>query len=147
MSWFREGGGVQTSRTSRAGKGGNNCVFIIPLTPGPGNCVHGLWQRYPKWFYYYWTKHHLDEFQRIAAGKVTTMGHIQRHHLSEAFIVISPERLLRCMTETFAPLLDAIISNRLESRALTERRDALLPKLISGGLRVPEASRFAGKAC
>jgi type I restriction enzyme S subunit len=42
---------------------------------------------YPKWFYYYCTAHHLDEFQRIAADKATTMGHIKRNHLQEALVL------------------------------------------------------------
>ena len=32
---------------------------------------------YPKWFYYYWTKHHLQEFIHIAKDKAVTMGHIK----------------------------------------------------------------------
>ncbi|WP_236001862.1 restriction endonuclease subunit S domain-containing protein [Paraburkholderia elongata] len=30
---------------------------------------------FPKWFYYFWTKHHLASFRQIAASKATTMGH------------------------------------------------------------------------
>ena len=43
---------------------------------------------YPKWFYFYWTKFHLDEFIKIAESKATTMGHIQRKHLTEAKVVV-----------------------------------------------------------
>ena len=32
-------------------------------------------QSYPKWFYYQLIQYHLPEFQHIAAGKTTTMGH------------------------------------------------------------------------
>ncbi|WDT79484.1 MAG: restriction endonuclease subunit S [Candidatus Manganitrophus sp.] len=39
---------------------------------------------YPKWFYYLWIRRYLADFRHIAAAKATTMGHIQRHHLSEA---------------------------------------------------------------
>ena len=46
--------------------------------------------KFPKWFYFQWVKYHLPHFQQIAAGKATTMGHIQRHHLSEA---LEPVRL------------------------------------------------------
>jgi len=56
--------------------------------------------------------------------------------------VIPPRRLLRRMTEIVGPLLDAIINNRLESRTLAELRDTLLPKLISGELRVPGSDRL-----
>ena len=40
--------------------------------------------RYPAWFFSQWVRHHLEEFQAIAASKATTMGHIQRGHLKEA---------------------------------------------------------------
>ena len=43
---------------------------------------------YPKWFYYLWTKYHLAEFQRIAADKAVTMGHIKREHLSQALCIV-----------------------------------------------------------
>ena len=39
---------------------------------------------FPKWFYYLWIHEHLPTFREIAAGKATTMGHIQRHHLTDA---------------------------------------------------------------
>ena len=38
--------------------------------------------KFPKWFYFLWTRHHLPDFRATAAGKATTMGHIQRHHLT-----------------------------------------------------------------
>jgi type I restriction enzyme S subunit len=39
---------------------------------------------YPRWFIYLWTRKHLNNFREIAASKATTMGHIQRSHLSAA---------------------------------------------------------------
>lgn len=91
---------------------------------------------YPKWFYYLWTKHHLRAFQAAAADKATTMGHIQRSHLSDALSVCPPSDLLSGFSETFVPLIEKIIATRVESRTLARLRDALLPKLISGELRV-----------
>lgn len=91
---------------------------------------------YPRWFYYLWTKHHLPEFRSIASAKVTTMGHIQRHHLSEAVVVIpSNDELVRA-DSTFAPLIEKIVANSVESRTLAALRDTLLPKLLSGELSV-----------
>jgi type I restriction enzyme S subunit len=92
---------------------------------------------FPKWFYYLWTRHHLSFFQNTAADKATTMGHIQRHHLHEAKVFVPPSGLMETMNKQFAPLLDKLIASRLESRTLAELRDALLPKLLSGELRVP----------
>ena len=91
---------------------------------------------YPKWLYYFWTRHHLDEFRDIAADKATTMGHIQRRHLTEALTVNPPDPTLAAIDRAIAPLLDRVITHRLESRALAAQRDALLPRLVSGEVRV-----------
>lgn len=91
---------------------------------------------YPKWFYLYWTYHHLDNFIGVAADKATTMGHIQRHHLSSALTVVPPNEVLDHLGEMMSPLVDKIILSRLETRTLAEARDTLLPKLLSGQVRV-----------
>jgi len=100
---------------------------------------------YPKWFYYHWTRYHLPEFQAIAAGKATTMGHIQRYHLSSALVVIPPKNVLETMDKMISPLLDSVINNNLESRILAATRDTLLPKLLSGEIRVKDARNFQGR--
>ena len=87
---------------------------------------------FPKWFYYLWTLHHLAEFRRIAAGKATTMGHIQRGHLTAAKVLVPPRPLVDAMTRTMSPLIDQIIANRIQSRSLAALRDTLLPELLSG---------------
>lgn len=91
---------------------------------------------YPKWFYFYWVKFHLPEFQHIAQGKATTMGHIQRHHLSSALVVVPPKNILTTMNKTMAPLVEQIIINGTEIRQLSQTRDSILPKLMLGKIRV-----------
>ncbi len=87
---------------------------------------------FPKWFYYMWTLHHLGDFRLIAADKATTMGHIQRRHLTEAQVVVPSADRLATMTQTMGPIVEQIISNRIQSRTLAALRDTLLPKLLSG---------------
>ena len=107
---------------------------------GPGALNQHLFKvtspEFPKWFYYLWTLCHLDEFRLIAAGKATTMGHIQRGHLTAAKVLIPPRPLLDAMTRTMSPLIDQLIANRIQSRILATLRDTLLPKLLSGELSV-----------
>jgi len=93
-------------------------------------------KEFPKWFYYLWTLHHLDEFRLIAASKATTMGHIQRSHITDAKVVVPPRTLLDAMTQTMSPIIDQLIANRIQSRSLAVLRDTLLPKLLSGELSV-----------
>jgi type I restriction enzyme S subunit len=91
---------------------------------------------YPKWFYYLATKHHLENFRAIAESKSTTMGHIQRHHLTEAFASIPPKELFNQYDESLSPLIEKLIKNNAQIKNLTKQRDTLLPKLMSGEARV-----------
>ena len=93
---------------------------------------------YPKWFYYYWTKHHLQEFIHIAKDKAVTMGHIKRGHLEEALVAIPDNDSMEKAHELFEPILCQMISLRLENSRLSTLRDTLLPRLMSGELEIPE---------
>ena len=94
---------------------------------------------YPKWFYYFWIHKHLESFRQIAADKATTMGHIQRRHLSDAQVVVPDRGVLDMANKALSPMIDQLTQRRIESRTLAALRDTLLPKLISGELRVPDA--------
>lgn len=93
--------------------------------------------KYPKWFYYYWTLYHLEQFKRIAADKATTMGHIKRKHLTEALVKIPSNQLLEELGELFTPIIDKQINSMIEIKNLEKIRDSLLPKLMTGKIRVP----------
>jgi type I restriction enzyme S subunit len=97
--------------------------------------------QFPQWYYFLWTKHHLSEFIKIAESKATTMGHIQRQHLNDAKVVI-PDEISR-FTSVFEPIISKIIDNRIENGELTNLRDTLLPKLISGELEVSQTQTTA----
>ena len=92
---------------------------------------------YPKWFFYYWILKYLPEYRHIASGKATTMGHIRRHHLTNSLVVVPDEKTLKRIDKMFAPIIKKIIAKKIETRTLTQIRDSLLPKLMSGKIRVP----------
>ena len=93
---------------------------------------------YDKWFYYAWTKHHLDRFIAVAADKATTMGHIKRDELSKAEVFIPNEADYNRIGAMLQPIYDLIIANRIENQKLAETRDTLLPKLMSGEIDISE---------
>ncbi|OQB96892.1 MAG: EcoKI restriction-modification system protein HsdS [Spirochaetes bacterium ADurb.Bin110] len=66
-------------------------------------------EHYLKWFYYLWTKHHMDRFISIAEGKATTMGHIKRGDLSNSLVLIPETNELNEMDKIISPLIDKII--------------------------------------
>ena len=94
--------------------------------------------RFPRWFYLLWTQFHLSRFQQIAADKATTMGHIKRLHLTEALCTVPPESVLRQFDAVLGALVERQVACDLEVRTLAGIRNALLPKLISREIRVPE---------
>ncbi|MGN8659830.1 restriction endonuclease subunit S [Catenibacterium mitsuokai] len=88
--------------------------------------------KYDKWFYYAWTKHHLDRFVAVAADKATTMGHIKRDELAKAEVLIPNETDYNRIGALLRPIYEMIISNRIENKKLATTRDTLLPKLMNG---------------
>ncbi len=93
-------------------------------------------KEHPKWFYYYWIKYYLEYFQMIAASKATTMGHIQRHHLTNAIATIPDKKTMGNIDSVMSPIVDSIINNKIEITTISKIRDSLLPRLMSGKLRV-----------
>ena len=93
---------------------------------------------YPKWFYYFWTKHHLDNFIRVAKDKAVTMGHIKRTELEKANIIVPTQDKLSEINRIMSPIITKIINHRIEMRKLAQLRDSLLPQLMSGELKINE---------
>ena len=91
---------------------------------------------FPKWFYLMWCKHHLAEFIAVAASHATTMGHIKRGDLDTAMVLVPPPGVLENMTQQMQPLLDKQIANAKQRKTLEKLRNTLLPKLMSGEVRV-----------
>nr|WP_306287581.1 hypothetical protein [Pseudoalteromonas sp. WY3] len=96
-------------------------------------------EKLPKWFYYQYTLFHLEQFQKIAADKAVTMGHIKREHLSQAMCVIPKDESMM-LGGKITSLIDQSIRVRIQNKTLTKLRDTLLPKLISGELQIPDVA-------
>ena len=91
---------------------------------------------FPSWFCFLWIRQHLPWFRAIAASKATTMGHIKRGHLQETLVVVPPNEVLHEANEVIGPIYDLFGQLMIESRKLAAMRDELLPKLLSGEVRV-----------
>ena len=92
--------------------------------------------KYPQWFIYYWTKHHLAKFIRIAKDKAVTMGHIKRGDLEASEVLIPDEKSFAEIDKVISPIFKAIVVNRIENRRLATLRDTLLPKLMNGEIKL-----------
>ena len=109
-------------------------LLVDIWTGGPAGLNQHLFKvtsdAYPKWFYYMWTRYHLRQFQQIAAGKATTMGHIKRGDLKAADVIIPTDSEFVQLETLLKPVVDAYIENGVEIKSLQTIRDQLLQKLL-----------------
>ena len=64
--------------------------------------------------------------------------------IGEIPVLVPNDGVLPAWNEFVRPLMQELKANQSQSRIVTRLRDALLPKLISGDLRVPDAERIVG---
>ena len=93
-------------------------------------------EEYPQWYYYFWTKYYMEKFIGIADSKATTMGHIKRGDLSSSMVIVPTTPELNHMDKIIAPKFQKIISNLKQIRTLEQMCDTLLPKFMSGEVKV-----------
>ncbi len=102
---------------------------IFKVIPGEG---------VPPWLIHGYLLTLLPSFQRIAADKATTMGHIQRHHLDAPVPAFDDEKVSE-LSAICEPLWRRALQAEMQGESLAELRDWLLPRLLSGEIMVPEA--------
>ncbi|WP_410924946.1 restriction endonuclease subunit S [Pseudomonas aeruginosa] len=87
-------------------------------------------------------------FRERAVGYATgtTVLALPRDALEEHCVVLPSQSLLMAFSDVVSPLLAAIHENEERATLLTQLRDTLLPRLISGQLRLPEAETLLEKA-
>ena len=78
-------------------------------------------------------------FERAKVG--TTVIHLGKRDLDTIRLLHPGQEVLDAFGKTGEPLLEKAVANSREARNLAALRDTLLPKLISGEIRVPDAER------
>ncbi|MGB7749733.1 MAG: restriction endonuclease subunit S [Verrucomicrobiia bacterium] len=76
-----------------------------------------------------------EQFRQMSDSQ-SSRGSLTTKLLAEMKVVVPPRALISKFDDTVAPMTKKIIANLHESRTLAALRDALLPKLLSGELRV-----------
>jgi len=123
---------------------------IVPERYGPqGLFSHHIFRIRPKstsylpaWFTYLLLR--TQRFHDLVAGHSngTTVNMLPLDGLQKPKFVLPPETLVKRFGALFVPAHQRIEQIHEENASLAALRDALLPKLISGELRVPDAERF-----
>jgi type I restriction enzyme, S subunit len=111
-----------------------NQGFIAMICDGP----------LPNHYVLHWARQNMDAIVGNANG--TTFLEISKATFRPLQVLVPPESILAAFVAQVNPLNRRVVCNLEESRTLAALRDALLPKLISGEVRVGDAERFVGAA-
>jgi Restriction endonuclease S subunits len=93
---------------------------------------------YSNQFMYLVLKYFKPIFMKIASNKQTTgLGHVTVSDLKRLKITLPNQEFMRKVCYKIDSIISEIHTSNLENNRLSELRDTLLPKLMSGEIRVP----------
>ena len=96
-------------------------------------------KRIPSIYVLFWCYENLEYIKGISGGY--TFAEISKKVFRPVPVIVPSERVLSVYENLVRPLYDRIVVNTKESKTLTQTRDLLLPKLMSGEIRLAEAER------
>lgn len=119
---------------SARGTVGNYCILSEPMAFSQTN--YGIIPRYPNcyFFTYLLIAHSVEELQAASYGSV--FDTITTSTFKEHNIQIPSDGEIKSFEDKVEPYFLKMLTNSLHIRTLTQMRDTLLPKLMSGEVRV-----------
>ncbi|HPY90294.1 MAG TPA: restriction endonuclease subunit S [Lentisphaeria bacterium] len=132
---------VGTTIISARGTVGNLALVGVPMAMNQ-SCYGLRDQRNLKgYFLYFATEAVVDTLRQRGHGSV--FNTITRDTLHSLRVASPPDEVASAFERVVQSLMLRLLVSQQESRTLAALRDSLLPKLISGELRVPDAERIA----
>jgi type I restriction enzyme S subunit len=98
----------------------------------------------PFLYFWLWSDAVMHELKH-RGGKAAIPG-INQSDVKEQKISVPDVGVLQRFDELVSPLVSRILNNAKKSQTLATLRDTMLPRLISGQLRLPDAEALIGKA-
>jgi type I restriction enzyme S subunit len=92
-------------------------------------------KKIPCEFIYYWIEKMKDNIYSWATGGA--QQHINKNNVDNTPILIPTNNVMNNFKKLLIPIFDKILNNSYEIQTLSQLRDSLLPKLMSGKIRVP----------
>lgn len=111
-------------------------IATMPVAINQGFIALKCNERATNYFMLNWCQSNMAEIESRATG--TTFAEISKQNFRPIPVVLPPQKLMSAFTEKVVPLYSQTAANLSQSRTLAILRDTLLPKLLSGELKVPE---------
>ena len=91
----------------------------------------------PPLYMYFWCRQNMDNIKGRANG--STFMEISKKAFRPIPALVPAPELVKAFVETAGALFERLTENERQTKTLSTLRDTLLPRLISGQLRLPEA--------
>lgn len=98
----------------------------------------------PPLYMLFWCRQNMENIKGRANG--STFMEISKKAFRPILALVPPAELVRAFVDVAGGLFDRLIENEKQAQNLATLRDTLLPRLISGQLRLPEAQAAAAEA-
>lgn len=96
--------------------------------------------------YWYWVFRDLGEEIRQGGSGGSVLSNLSTGRFMELRVLFASSEVRSAYNDIAKPLFDRILQNEIEAQTLAATRDFLLPKLISGEVRLKDAEKLVGAA-
>ncbi|TRX03022.1 restriction endonuclease subunit S [Candidatus Methylobacter oryzae] len=112
-------------------------------------CIHDGWLYFPEkrvfsdaYLYFLFLK---IRGELIAQGNGSVFTNLKTDILRNQIVLVPSLKVIETFTKSVASILENMKSNCIDSRILSNLRDTLLPKLLSGELTLPQAENVSSE--
>ncbi|MBO4221924.1 restriction endonuclease subunit S [Bradyrhizobium neotropicale] len=123
---------------------GYMAIAQVPTAINQGFIAMICRKRLSNVFVWLWTRANMDRVLQNANG--STFQEISKTNFRPIAVTVAGHDILRAFDETVNPLFERVVTNEKEINSLATIRDLLLPKLMSGAIRVKDGQKIAEAA-
>lgn len=114
-------------------------ISEVPVSVNQGFIAMVCKKRLSNVFVLFWCHENLDYIKSISSG--STFAEISKKTFRPIPVIVPSEPVLTTYEKLVRPLYERIVANVRESSTLAQTRDLLLPKLMSGEIRLRDAEK------
>ncbi len=114
-------------------------IAETPIAVNQGFIAMVCNKRLPNLFVLYWCHENLDHIKGISGG--STFAEISKKVFRPIPITVPSDEILRAYEHVVGSFYARVVSNTKNVTTLAQTRDLLLPKLVSGDIRLREAEK------